>query len=155
MNFSILIPEYLTSCELHKGLDPKTIKAYRIDLRQFLEFSQTHDYETKKELICSFIESMHFKFKPKTIKRKVATLKAFFHHLFLEEILETDPFDKIHLKLKEPVMLPKTIPQELLTKILNEAYKERENSKTEYAQKCAIRDIAVLELLFETGIRVS
>lgn len=155
MNYNLLIINYITSCELQKGLDSKTLKAYKIDLRQFAEYANEYINCNEKDLICAYIESMHSKFKPKTIKRKTAVLKAFFHYLVYEEIIESNPFDRIHIKLKEPKILPKTIPNTLLSKILSEAYKELEESKTEYCRKCAIRDIAVLELLFETGIRVS
>ncbi len=154
MNFNELVEKYLVCCELQKGLDTKTIKAYRIDLRQYMEFCCS-DNCTEKAIICDYIEHMHGQYKSKTIKRKIASLKAFFEYLSCEEIIEQNPFNKIHTKLKEPVILPKTISQRTLTKILNVAYNEMDNSNTDYAYKSAVRDVAVLELLFATGLRVS
>ena len=155
MNLDTLICRYLGYCELQRGLDPKTIKAYRIDLQQFKHFASNQPESTEKELIYSFTESLHTKYKPKSIKRKIATLKVFYEYLTCEEFISDNPFSKIHLKIKEPIILPKIIPEKILTKILNEAYSTLEECKTVYSEKCTIRDIAVLELLFATGLRVS
>lgn len=147
--------KYLTYCEFQKGLDIKTIKAYKIDLRQYTDFCRNCNFDTDKECICGFIESLHNSCKPKTIKRKIAVLKAFYGFLLREDLIETNPFDKIETKIREPKTLPKVIPQKLLIKIINEAYKNLANCKSEYSLKCTLRDIAVLELLFATGLRVS
>jgi len=155
MNLHTLIEKYLIYCELQKGLNPKTIKAYRIDLSQFKSYAKEQEETSNKELICSYLESLHSKYKPKSIKRKLATLKAFYEYLSFEEIIEDNPFSKIHLKIKEPIILPRIIPEKTLTKILNAAYQTLEECKTVYSEKCTIRDIAVLELLFATGLRVS
>lgn len=155
MDLHALIEKYLIYCELQKGLNSKTIKAYRIDLSQFKSYAKEQEDGSSKELICSYLESLHSKYKPKSIKRKLATLKAFYEYLTYEEIIEDNPFSKIHLKIKEPIILPRIIPEKILTKILNEAYHTLERCKTVYSERCVIRDIAVLELLFATGLRVS
>lgn len=147
--------KYLTYCEFQKGLDAKTIKAYKIDLQQYDDYCCTCKFETEKEYICGFIESMHNRCKPKTIKRKIAVLKAFYGFLLREDFIEVNPFDKIDTKIREPKILPKVIPQKLLIKILNEAYKSLATCESEYSLKCTLRDIAVLELLFATGLRIS
>lgn len=155
MDLHTLIEKYLIYCELQKGLNPKTIKAYRIDLSQFKSYAKEQEEASSKELICSYLESLHSKYKPKSIKRKLATLKAFYEYLTFEEIIEDNPFSKIHLKIKEPIILPRTIPEKILTKILNAAYQTLEECKTVYSERSVIRDIAVLELLFATGLSVS
>lgn len=155
MDLHTTIEKYLIYCELQKGLNSKTIKAYRIDLSQFKSYAKEQEEGSSKELICSYLESLHSKYKPKSIKRKLATLKAFYEYLTYEEIIEDNPFSKIHLKIKEPIILPRIIPEKILTKILNEAYHTLERCKTVYSERCVIRDIAVLELLFATGLRVS
>lgn len=57
-----------------------------------------------------FITTLHSKFKPKTVKRKIASLKAFFHYLEYKEIISCNPFNKLQIKFREPQKLPKTIP---------------------------------------------
>lgn len=155
MELKTLIEKYLNYCELQKGLNLKTIKAYRIDLEQFNTFSKNQKEYSEKVAICNFVESLHSNYKPKSIKRKIATLKAFYEYLACEEFISDNPFNKIHLKIKEPIILPKIIPERVLTKILNAAYQTLEECKTVYSKRCVIRDIAVLELLFATGLRVS
>ena len=153
-NLPVLIQKYISYCQLQKELNEKTIKAYNIDLSQYEAFCLPHCFY-EKDTICSFIESLRPQYKPKTIKRKVATLKAFFEYLSYEELIAENPFNKINLKMREPVVLPKVIPEKMLVKILNAAYKELINAKTDYSVKCCLRDVAVLELLFATGLRVS
>lgn len=98
---------------------------------------------------------MHLNYKPKSVKRKIASLKAFFHFLEIEEIIEVNPFHKIQIKYKEPFLLPKTIPLKTIEKIINFAYSEQKNQTTLYGQKTALRNTLILELLFATGMRIS
>ncbi len=151
----ILIDEYLQFCSARKNLDYKTIKSYSIDLKQYFEFSSTTDSWLNKRTIESYIEYIHTIYKPKSIKRKVASIKAFFHYLEIEEILETNPFHKIQLKYKEPFILPKTIPINAIEQIIKFAYTEYKNKTTQYSKKTALRNILILELLFATGMRIS
>lgn len=146
------IRTYLSYCKEQKTLSPKTTKAYKTDLQQFSEFSYN---EFTVECIREYISHIHKEFKPKTAKRKIASLKAFTHYLMVQDIITSNPFDKIDTSFREPVVLPKTIPFNVITAILTNAYSYRESCRTSYSKKCAIRDIAVLEILFATGARVS
>lgn len=152
----VLINDYLQFCSARKNLDYKTIKSYSIDLKQYFEFScSTTDLWLNKRTIESYIEYIHTIYKPKSIKRKVASIKAFFHYLETEEILETNPFHKIQLKYKEPFILPKTIPINAIEQIMKFAYTEYKNKTTQHNKKTALRNVLILELLFATGMRIS
>lgn len=111
MNTLIPITEkYLEYCKSQKRLDYKTIKAYRIDLKQFTSFYNNTDIHTLSAAdIENFIGYLHQNFKPKTVKRKLASLKAFFHYLEYKSIIEINPFNRIKTKFREPLLLPKTI----------------------------------------------
>jgi integrase/recombinase XerD len=149
------ITEYLHFCKTRKNLDSKTTKSYSIDLRQYTEYIKyTFEWNNKKS-IESYIEHLHNKYKPKSVKRKIASLKAFFHYLEIEEIIETNPFHKIQLKYKEPFILPKTIPINTISSIIQFAYLKYKNSKTSYSKKTCLRNALILELLFATGMRIS
>lgn len=151
-----LIKEYLHFCTARKNLNLKTIKSYSIDLRQYSEFlCDTLLTWNDKKSIEKYIEFMHSKYKPKSVKRKIASLKAFFHFLEIDEIIEINPFRKIQIKYKEPFLLPKTIPLKTIEKIMKFAYAERKNQTTHYGQKTALRNTLILELLFATGMRIS
>ena len=152
LNLDSYIRCFLEHCRKRKNLNHKTIKAYGIDLRQF---SESTSNEFSKEDICSYIDGLHDQYKPKTVKRKIASLKAFTHYLLIEEIIEINPFDKIDISFKEPSVLPKTIPLNTINSILNAAYTLHSKAVTDYQKKATARDIAVLEILFATGARVS
>lgn len=104
-NLETLIEKYLRDCETIKTLDKKTIKAYRIDLTQFCTFMLKYPDFTSKTAINEYISTLHKKYQPKTVKRKIATIKAFFHYLLCEEIIFSNPFDKINAKFREPQTL--------------------------------------------------
>lgn len=155
-NFINLTKEYLHFCTTRKNLDHKTIKSYSIDLKQYADFLTDYSLDwNEKKSIEKFIEFMHSKFKPKSVKRKIASLKAFFHYLEVEEILEINPFHKIQIKYKEPFILPKTIPLKTIEIIMNYAYLIRNRQTTSLGKKIALRNALILELLFATGMRIS
>lgn len=151
-----MIHTYLDFCRFQKRLDSKTLKAYRIDLIQYAQFV-TDDFDEAVLIptLERFISSLHLNFKPKTAKRKIASLKAFFHYLEYKDFLPDNPFRKIHTKFREPYLLPKTIPIRTIELFLSTIYRQRNLSKTDFERKCVIRDIAVIELLFATGMRIS
>lgn len=152
MNLSYLTARFIEYCKTRKRLSEKTVKAYRIDLRQFCEYACDN---FSKETIKRYISFLNQKFKPKTAKRKVATLKAFTHFLLVEDQIEQNPFDKIDTNIHEPILLPKTIPINIICELLKCSYKLLGKSETEYQYKICLRNIVVLEMLFATGARVS
>lgn len=150
------IKNYLDYCHSQKCLDEKTLKAYQIDLRQFSEQNPyTTITEITSESIEQFIARLHTQYKPKTVKRKIASMKAFFHFLEYREAIDHNPFAKILVHFREPVILPKTIPLHTVETFLSTIYKQREIAKTPYKRQNALRDAAVAELLFATGMRIS
>ena len=152
MELRNIINSYLSYGSEQKTLSSKTTKAYRTDLFQFAEFSCG---KFDKGSIINYIAYLHRKFKPKTAKRKIAALKAFAHYLMIQEIIDVNPFDKIDTSFREPMVLPKVIPINIIGKILENAYSDFQKSNTAFSRKKAVRNIAVLELLFATGARVS
>ena len=149
------IDEYLEYCEIRKRLDSKTIKAYRIDLNQYFLFSATFPQYLSKNTVDSFITNLHKQYKTKTIKRKIASLKAFFHYLEYQELLNENPFSKLDIRFREEKLLPKTIPFYSIQIFLSTMYAQKELASTPFQHNCCIRDIAVIELLFATGMRIS
>lgn len=105
------IKNYLEYCQHQKRLDKKTLKAYRIDLRQFYEKNPSPGVsEITARMLEHYIASLHAMYKPKTVKRKIASLKALFHYLEYRNIIDHNPFNKTLIYFREPVILPKTIP---------------------------------------------
>ena len=73
------VKKYLEYCEFRKELDWNTLKAYRIDLKQFFEYVQEDMPEKNK--IEEYITELHKQYKQKTIKRKIASIKAYYNYL--------------------------------------------------------------------------
>ncbi|MBQ8527222.1 MAG: tyrosine-type recombinase/integrase [Lachnospiraceae bacterium] len=149
------VVEYLEHCRYRKRLDAKTIKAYSIDLKQYCNFSSELPFCISPDMLERYITDLHKQFKPKTVKRKIASLKAFFHYLEYRELLSENPFHKLDIRFREAKLLPKTIPFHSIQTFLSTLYVHKEQATSEYQLRCCIRDIAVIELLFATGIRIS
>lgn len=129
INLNLQIERFLNYCMSRKALNEKTIKAYRIDLRQFSEYT---DNTFSKEMICRYIDILHERFKPKTVKRKIASIKAFTHYLLIEDVIEINPFNKIDVSFQEPTILPKTIPLNIINSLLTCAYNSFSQAETDY-----------------------
>lgn len=149
--YKLHIDEFMNYCRYHKKLSDKTIRAYKIDLSQYGVFSN----ELSKQALWDYIEYLNKKYKPKTAKRKLATLKAFIHFLLLQDLIDFNPFDKLETTIKEPLLLPKTIPLGVIAKLISFSYQQIVFAKSDYQIRSAVRNTAILELLFATGARVA
>ena len=150
------IKNYIEYCTAQKRLDTKNLKAYKIDLRQFSEQISTTEIESiTTSVLETYITNLHQQYSPKTVKRKIASIKAFFHYLEYKDIIILNPFNKLQIKFREPVILPKTIPLKTLEVLFNAAYAKYHKTTSPCQKRKTLRDIAVFELLFATGIRIS
>ena len=152
---------FIFHCKYEKNLSPKTINAYSIDLEQFQSFISTQNANPyingiSKDLIKKYLQIIYH-FKPKTVKRKVASLKAMFNYLEYENDDFINPFRKIKIRFKEPQILPLVMTIGEVKKVLYVLYNDLNcNSKTgNYTYKAQIRNIVIVELLFATGMRIS
>lgn len=155
------VESFLFHCRFEKNLSPKTLNAYELDLRQFSASlprgGRTPLGEIGKPQLREYIQRLFDTLAVKSIKRKVATLKAFFHYLEREDVIVASPFRRMQVRIREPKRLPRTLSLTQLERILTTAY--REAAALEGAGRGAsaglVRDIALMELLFATGARVS
>jgi integrase/recombinase XerD len=153
--------DFLRHCRFEKNLSPKTLKAYSIDLHQLQRFLLSHDYPllindiTKTQLrdFLEFIAGL----KPRSIKRKIATVKALFNYLEFEDRVPVNPFRKMQIRIKENNAIPSVMDMREITKIFNAANRHRNGVKDRYSYQylASLRDIVIIELLFATGARVS
>ena len=147
--------QYLIACENQKRLDPKTVKAYRIDLRQFHEYITVGKMDFNRDAIKAYISHMNTRYQPRTVKRKIASIRAYSAWLEEEGHLPQNPFNNLRLKLQEPQILPKTLPLSMVERLLTEVHIGLESGSVSETQWERLRDASVIELLFATGIRVS
>lgn len=161
MQLMKVVKDFKFHCEFERNLSKKTLQAYEIDLNQFQQYQDYKNLdmsEFDKYKLKDYIQNLYeLNLKAKTIKRKVAVIKAFFTYLEFDEIILVSPFRKINIQIKEPKLLPKTIELKEIIKILKFLYKKKEafTNKDIYSYKALVRDIAVIEILFSTGMRVS
>lgn len=155
-NLQTIIVDYLDFCENQKRLDSKTLRAYRIDLAQFsAQTAKENVSEINPDILEQFIANLHKTYKPKTVKRKLASVKALFRYMEYKDYIAVTPFNKIYIRFREPVILPKTIPLAVIEKLLSTIYTQCEAAETRYKRRNALRDAAVIEMLFATGMRIS
>lgn len=145
-----LLDSFLTYLTVEKGLSKNTLESYGRDVRKFLLFLEEGQIKTIQEIkyenILDFLS--HFKkqgFSDTTTVRTIVSIKQFFKYLLLEKIIKEDPTSQIRTpKMKKSI--PGVISLEDVERVLaspNESTPE------------GIRDLAMLEVLYATGIRVS
>lgn len=142
------IADYLETGKYERKLSPDTIKAYQIDLRQFSEF--VNGTWPDRGLLSNYIKHLNQNFAPRSVKRKLASVRAFYHELELNDALEENPFGKLYIRIQSPKQLPRIIPNQIVHDLLQSAYAAYTPN-----HRNVLRDIVVLELLFSTGLRVS
>ena len=155
-DFRTLVDSYLNDCQYRKRLDAKTVRAYRADLKDFTQYlDREHaDYLDKRALV-GFVEMLHKIRAPRTVRRKVASLQAFYHYLIYEEQITDNPMHRVDLSFKLPKRLPRHIPTHTLEDFYRALYLQKRRAGTAAARRAMTRNVAVIELLFATGLRIS
>jgi integrase/recombinase XerD len=154
------IEQFLFHCRYEKNLSPKTLKAYSIDLRQVADFltaklPETHLEAIDKSALRLYIKTLFTGLAEKSVKRKVASLKAFFHFLEREDLIVVNPFRKMDVRIKETKRLPRGLSLPDVKRLFQHIYKAKRTAGSAAPQyRALVRDIAVVETLFTTGARV-
>ncbi len=148
------VQSFLNFLETEKGYAENTIAAYQNDLNQFYEYLQVEDdkpenwADVKKETVVHYIDQLKNsgEYASSTVARKVAAIKSFFHFLVAEGVISDDPtFALDSPKVKK--RLPKAMTPGEIERLLQAPAKE---SGTK-----AMRDLALLEMLYASGMRVT
>lgn len=148
------LEQYFRYCALQKNLDAKTLKAYRIDLEQLARYL-SDGRKISRAVLEAYVEQLCQHYKPATVKRKYAAIRAYYRYLVYEEILDRSPLEKVRLQLRQQVPLPRLIEKDVLAALLSAAYRALAQAKGTYHRFLCLRNAAVLELLFACGARVS
>jgi integrase/recombinase XerD len=151
-----LLREYLAYLRVEKGLRPLSCEAYQRDLLQFAEYVEGESLSlvaVRHPQVAGFLE--HLKqhgVESRSTARKLSCLRGFYRWLLLDKRIERDPT----VNLESPSawkVLPKSLAQSEVTAMLEHADLKPGNSVT--ADAVALRDHAILELLYAGGLRVS
>jgi integrase/recombinase XerD len=151
---------FLKHCEFERNFSKHTVKAYRLDLAQFSRFtlgqSGCDDLTVvNRSLLRDYARNLHH-YKPRSQRRKLAAVKSFFGFLEREAVIEPNPTRHLRLDVRLGRLLPRTMSVATLQSFFQQLYRGR-NAPSKHNQPCTlgIRDVALFELLFSSGMRVS
>ena len=149
MEISTLIASYLMHVRVEKGLSANTISAYKRDLQKFDEFARKRKLTLEtvgRDDLVDFLAGLYrLKLESRTVARQLVTLRNFFRFAQIQELIPEDP----SINLESPKIrrhLPGYLRLEEVEKLL-----EQPDAKT----PMGLRDRAMLEVLYSTGLRVS
>ncbi len=143
------ILDFIHYLRVERGLSENTLKSYQIDLENtltFLKRSRSSWQDVDQYDLLNYLEKLQETNKSRnTIIRNVSSLREFFSYLVQFSFIKSDPMQKIDSPKKA-----KTLPDVLTVKEVNKLLSMPDTSK-----KLGIRDRAILETLYATGLRVS
>ncbi len=149
------LDQFLSKLAVEKRYSENTISAYKNDLSQFMEFLKTRDGgpvdvgHVVPETIFAYVEDLQHgpnAYAPSTVARKIAAAKSFFHSLLEQGLITADPAARLNSpKVKKHV--PKTLSQADMERLLA--------APGHSGGPKSLRDRALLEVLYATGMRVS
>jgi integrase/recombinase XerD len=149
MEIAAAISSFLTHVQVEKGLATNTLSAYRRDLAKFEDFAKKRKLAlaaVKRDDLVDFLASLYRqKLESKTVARHLVTLRNFFRHAQVQELITEDP--TAHL---ESPKIRRSLPGYLR---LDEVEKLLE--LPDQTTPLGLRDRAMLEVLYSTGLRVS
>ena len=143
------VDDFINYLETEKHYSLNTVIAYTIDLRQFEEhikdvFDKTEAIDVTSDMIRDWI--VHLKEKKitnRSINRKIASLRAYFHFLMKREEIERNPLIKI-LPVKSSKRNPVFVMEEDMQHIIDMVYEDSFEGR---------RDKLIIEMLYATGMR--
>jgi integrase/recombinase XerD len=139
------VQEFMHFCALEKGLAPNTLEAYRADLERFAKFLETVSMPPREALLVYLNSLYRTGLGSRSIARHLTTLRTFYRFQLAERKIDSDP--------TEHIQSPKqwqTIPH-----YLNGEQIERLLAAPDQSKPTGLRDKAMIELLYATGLRVS
>lgn len=156
-SFSTLLKEFISFLKIEKNLSNNSIEAYKNDLTQFENFLSKYlnskeikisDLKKiKPDIILQFLSHLRndLKFKEKSIARKLSAIKTFFKYLDIENYID----ENVTFLISSP-KITKILPQYLSPIEIEILLNSPDTNKPS-----GIRDKAILELLYASGLRVS
>jgi integrase/recombinase XerD len=150
-----LLSEYLLYLRVEKGLRPLTCEAYDSDLKTFAEFLEGRHgvlLTATQQDVAAFLEHLRMHgIDSRSAARKLSCMRGFYKWLLLDRRIHHDPTVNIESP-KAWKVLPKSLAESEVEAMLNTA---EYAASIPQAKATALRDRAILELLYAGGLRVS
>lgn len=152
---AIITEDFLELIRSTKNLSEKTILAYKSDLKDFNKFLESNVLD--ENTILKYVQylSQERSLKDSTINRKLIILKMFFKHLYQQGYIAENYFQAHTFKFKKERKLPKTLSIKDVEKLLKYATNQNLNAKSQFAVWKTTRNLALIDLLVSTGIRIA
>lgn len=152
MKLDEAIKSFLDYCSIEKSYSNKTVESYNLALNQFLQYLECeYDYlvditQIEACHIRPYVAWLHNKrYCNKSLRIKISAVKSFFKFLFKRNIINKNPASNIPIPKAE-----KKLPSFLLKKEIDDLINNIESNTAEGA-----RDLALIELLYGSGLRIS
>ena len=144
------IEEFKKYLLIVKQYSDETLKAYSEDLQHFVDFiDETGGANSFKEIgsndVHAYMSYLYDRYEMTSISRMISSLRAFYNFLIKNELTDENPFAYVQLK-RHPRSLPRFFYEKEMTALFE---------ATEGDTQMLIRDRALLESLYGTGMRVS
>lgn len=139
---------YLDYLTVERGLAQNTLDAYQRDVAEFLAYTRERELTLEsvgREEIRDFIQMLYTRLSPRSITRKVSSLRSFFQFLLVDGYVEHDPTEILETPRNWRI-LPVYLTQEEVESLL---------AQPDLTTPHGIRDQAMLELMYATGMRVT
>ena len=150
MNWDVALDNFKNYLKIERNLSINTIESYLFDVKKLINFLKKNKIEKNPNELTSkitkeFIYNISKKVKPPTQARIISGIRRFFDYLILENLIEKNPMDNIESP-KLGTNLPNTLTIEEIDKII---------STIKLGSKTGLRNVAIIELLYSCGLRVS
>ncbi|MGO8699411.1 MAG: tyrosine-type recombinase/integrase [Limisphaerales bacterium] len=148
---------FLGHCANHRKLSPHTLKAYKHDLAKLELFAARSGGEIplqslNRPMVQGWLADMKMS-KPRTIRRRLATVKSMFSTLERNGVETRNPMAGFRNEVRVGNILPRTIARSTVQSLLHSAHHQSAKSRSAVVRKA--KETALIEMLFATGVRVS
>lgn len=152
---NVAVSEFLNIIQSTKNLSPKTILAYSSDLKDFCMYITKHKLENG--IVLKYVQhlSQERHLRDSTINRKLIVLKMFFRYLYEEGYIDHNYYDSHVFRFKKERRLPKILAIKDTVKLLNTAKNRCVSASTDFEMWKSARNLALIDLLISTGIRIA
>lgn len=153
-NYNELSSSFLSTMQSTKNLSEKTVTAYQSDLSDFCRFIDKGEID--KETILKYVQYLSQKeLKDSTINRKLIVIKMFFEYLYQSHNIYENYYLEHKFRFKKERKLPKTLTIKEVSTLMVYLSKQREQAITSFAKWKSNRNLALIDILVSTGIRVA
>ena len=150
MKWNVAIKDFKNYLKIERNLSLNTIESYLFDVKKLIVYLKKNKINKEpltlqSDQIKEFIYHISKEIKPQTQARIISGLRRFYDYLILEELIDVNPMKNIETP-KIGVHLPTTLTLKEIDKMI---------SNIKLTSKTGIRNVAIIELLYSCGLRVS